>query len=292
MLRTVAQPPPPPLPPGPPTGPQPWDRPAVGPPPARRWRTVAIVTAVVLVGAGVVALGLAGNDGEDGDGTPVPSGGARDRSPAPGLRLDDLEPALLTVDDVPSDYVEGDGDQDDGDEDGGDPEEELRVADVETDPACREALDELEGASRGEEGVLTSDVERPDDGAAVSHELRLASPDEPTVGELAELLGECDTIAYAADDEGTRAELRVGVEQIDGVGDAAIAVEMEVEVQGPLTAGLLSYGVLWSRGDVRSSVFVEGPFDVATLEALPPDRELARSAAEAVDARLREVAGG
>jgi hypothetical protein len=247
---------------------------------------VAIVAAVVLVGTGVVALGLAGNDGEDGDGTPVSPSGARDRSPAPGLTLDDLEPALLTIDDVPSDYAESGG------EDSGDPEEELQVDDVETDPACRQVLHELEGASGGDEGVLTADFERPDDGAAVSHELRLASPDEPTVGELAELLGECDTIAYAADDEGTRAELRVAVEQVDGVGDAAIAVEMEVEVQGPSTAGLLSYGVLWSRGDARSSVFVEGPFDVAALEALPPDRELARSAAEAVDARLREVAGG
>lgn len=135
---------------------------------------MAIAAAVVLAGAGVVALGLAGNG--DG-GTPVGSGGGRTGEPDDGsaadLTLADLEPALLTTDDVPPGYVENGDDGEDGDE--GD--EPLTVDDVQTDPACQDVLEQLEGAGAGEdEGALTAELERPDDNASVTHDLWLGTP--------------------------------------------------------------------------------------------------------------------
>lgn len=99
-------------------------------------------------------------------------------------------------------------------------------------------------------------------------------------------------MSYEADEMGTQAEMRMAVEEVDGLGDDAIAVEVEIEIGGALTVELQSHGLLWSRDGVESNLFVDGAFDEVTLEALPPDRDLARSAAEAVDERIREVTGG
>ena len=263
---------------------------------------MAIAAAVVLVGAGVVALGMAGNGdvdggggGEGGDGgTPVASGGGRTGEPDDGpadLTLADLEPALLTTEDVPPGYVVSDDDDGEGEDD-----EPLTVDDVETDPACQEVLEQLEGsgADEGEsdEAVLTAELERPDDNASVTHDLWLGTPGDRTIGEVADLLRECDSVSYEADEMGTQAEMRMSVEEVDGLGDDAIAVEVDIEIGGALTIELQSHGLLWSRDGVESNLFVDGAFDEVTLEALPPDRDLARSAAEAVDERIREVTGG
>lgn len=250
---------------------------------------MAIVAAVALVGAGVVALGLAGNDGEDGDGAPVSSGGGRDREPDPArdLTVDDIEPALLTLDDLPSDYAEADGDE-------GGEEEPLAVDDTETDPACREALEQLEGdgSEEGDDDLLVAEFERPDDDASVSHDLRITDSGTPTIGELADLLRQCESLSYEEDEMGTQVEMRMSVEEVEGLGDEAVAVEIELEISTAFTLVLRSHGLVWSRDGVQSNLVALGPLDPVTMEGGEPDRELARSAAEAVDARISEITGG
>lgn len=220
------------------------------------------------MGAGVVALGLSSGDG----------GGS---SEAPeGLEVADLEPALLTADDVGEGFAV---DSDDSDDD------ETSFDDAEMAPDCREALDRFESEDTGDENGIQADFERSSDGVTVSQELSLIEPGEPTIQEVADGLGRCERISY--EDEGQQVEMRFGVDEVDGLGDEAIGVEMSFDIELMPGSGITleAYGLIVARDGVTSGVMVTGPIDEVTLEAGSVDRDMARDLAERADEKLREV---
>ena len=225
----------------------------------------------MLVAAGVVALGLSsGDDGRDGGSSVAPD----------DLDIADLEPALLTADDV------GEGFAVDPD-DSGDSETSFEDADVA--PDCREALDRFEAEDTGDENGIQADFERRSDGVTVSQELSLNEPGEPTIQEVADGLGRCERIAY--EDDGQQVELRFGVDEVDDLGDEAIGVEMsfDIELMPGIRVTLEAYGLIVARDGVTSGVMVTGPLNPVTLEFGSVDRDLARNLAERADEKLREV---
>jgi hypothetical protein len=235
---------------------------------------VAVVAGIVLVAAGVVALGLSsGDDGGDGGSSAAPE----------DLDIADLEPALLTADDVGEGFAV---DRDDSDDD------ETSFDDADVAPDCREALDRFEAEDTGDENGIQADFERRSDGVTVSQELSLIEPGEPTIQEIADGLGRCERIAY--EDDGQQVELRFGVDEVDGLGDEAIGVDMsfDIELMPGIRVTLEAYGLIVARDGVTSGVMVTGPLNPVTLEFGSVDRHLARDLAERADEKLREVLDG
>jgi hypothetical protein len=227
----------------------------------------AAIGGAAAVVAGVVAFGLANNDDDEAT-----------RAPA-GLSLDDVEPALLTEDDVGAGFAEstpgGDG--------------ELRTDDMDTSPECRQVLRSFEQSDdEGED--LEADFEDTD-GATLSHTLALIDEDEPTMDEALDALGECRTIGW--DDGETQGEIRLSADDIDGPGDQAFEMEMEIEgsSQG-VTVVLDGYVVYSMREGVVSTVGGFGAIDPDTLEGEPVDRDLVRSLAERADEKVHEALEG
>ena len=226
------------------------------------------MAAIVIVAAGVIALGVANGDG----------GGS---SEAPeGLEVADLEPALLTADDLGEGFAV---DSDDSDDD------ETSFEDADMAPDCREALDRFEAEDTGDENGLQADFERSNDGVTVSQELSLIESGEPTIREIADGLRRCERISY--EEDGQQVEMRFGVDDVDGLGDEAIGVEMsfDLELMQGVGVTLEAYGLIVARDGVTSGVMVTGPLDPITLESGSVDRDLARDLAERADEKLQQV---
>jgi hypothetical protein len=231
------------------------------------------VVAIVLVAAGVVALGLSSGDGDGGGSSAAPE----------DLEIADLEPALLTADDVGEGFAV---DSEDGDDD------ETSFDDADVDPDCREALDRFEASDDDNDADdLQANFER-QDGATVEHGLSLIQPDEPTLDEVADGLSRCERISY--EDDGQQVEMRLGVEDVGGLGDDAVGVEMSLDVELVPGTGVTldAYGIVAVRDGVASTVFVTGPINAVTLETGAADRDLARDLAETADEKVRQVLDG
>jgi hypothetical protein len=213
--------------------------------------------AVVLVAAGVVALGTM--NGDDGGSEDAPG----------GLDIADLEPAVLTAD-----------------EDG---EESFDDADM--DPGCREALDRFEASEDDDSSDdLQADFTR-QDGASLEHGLSLIDPDEPSLDEVADGIDQCDRIAY--EDQGQQVVLHMAAERVDGLGDDAVGVDITFDISGlGFEVTLESYGLLVAQDGVASSVYMTGPFSRTTLETGPVDRDLTRDLAETADENVRQALEG
>jgi hypothetical protein len=224
----------------------------------------AAIGGAVAVVAGVVAFGLANNDDDDGT------------RAAADLSLEDVEPALLTDDDVGAGFTESTG--------GGD--DELGTDGMETSPECREVLESFE-ESGDQDGDLEVDFEDAD-GATLSHTLALIDEDEPTMDQALDVLGECHTIGW--DDGESQGEIRLSAKDIDGPGDQAFEMEMEIEgsSQG-IRVVLDGYSVYTMREGVVSTVGGFGAIDPGTLEGEPVDRELVLILAERADDKVREA---
>jgi hypothetical protein len=203
---------------------------------------------------------------------------------APGdLSLADLEPALLTEEDVGGDYTldpgggEGDDDGDSLDMEGGAGSDE-----------CRELMDTEESGDTNEEvGVEFVD----DSDSMIGNTLGLLLPGEPTLDEVRAALEQCDTMTF--EDEGATGEFRITVEDVEGLGDDAIGVDivLDVEVEG-LSLTIDSYGLLWAHDGVAADLFLFGGLDETTLEPTVVDEARVRDLAQTVDGRITEIVGG
>jgi len=221
------------------------------------------IGAVVAAGAGVAAYGLA-ND--DDDTTTAPA----------DVSLDDLEPALLTEDEVGAGFSEVSAGSDDDD---------LDLDEMETSDECREVIESFEGADDGDEVQVEFDT---DDEATLSHSLALIDEDDPSFGDVRDAIGQCRTITW--DDGETQGEIRLSTEDIDGPADDAFALEVEIEASsGAVSVTLDGYAVYSVRDGVVSTLGAFGAVDSATFEGEPADRDLVRSLTDTVDEKVREV---
>ena len=224
------------------------------------------IGAVVVAGAGVAAYGLANDDD------------ATTTAPA-DVSLDDLEPALLTEDEVGSGYSEAPGSGDDDD---------LDLDEMETSDECREVIESFEGDDDGDGIQVEFET---DDEATVSHSLALIDQDEPSFGDVRDAIGQCRTITW--DDGETQGEMRLSAEDIDGPADDAFALEVEIEASsGAVSVTLDGYAVYSVRDGVVSTLGAFGAVDSATFEGEPADRDLVRSLTDTVDEKVREVLEG
>ncbi len=267
-----ALPPPPPPPPPPGYGaPPPPSTPAPTPREGGRPALWIALGAVAVVAVAVVAI-------------VVLSGGDDDDSSEPAdLTLADLEPALLTEEDVGDDYRldPSGGDGDDGDTSG---MEGLVGSDE-----CRGVMEDLEESGSTDDEVA---VEFTDDSdGTVGNSLGLHPPGEPTLADVRAALEQCDTMTF--EDGGASGEVRITTEDVEGLGNAALGVSLvvDMEVEG-LEFTVDSYGVLWEHDGVAADMFAFGGLDPGTLEPIPVDEEWVFELAQVVDARLDDIVVG
>jgi hypothetical protein len=221
---------------------------------------VIVVMVLVLAGGGVWAL----TRGDDS---------ASDRSST------DLQDALLTLDDVRSEFEL---------DTGGDSDDDYGQPDVS--PACREALAGVGAA----EAADPNDAEVSfvgSDGARVTHTINWIDEDELTVAESLEVLSVCSTFSSYGPDGRTSATWGVGPFE-DDYGDDAFWFNLTVRIMGldgVSTATVYSWGVFWSRDDVVSAVMVDSGVDQQTGAGNPPEADFARELARTADQRLEGV---
>ncbi len=215
-------------------------------------------------GAGVAAYGLANDDDDTTTAAPA------------DVSLDDLEPALLTEDEVGSGYSEAPG---------GDDEDDLGLDEIDTSDECREVIESFEGSDDGDE--VEAEFETDDD-ATLSQSLALIDEDEPSFGEVRDAIDRCQTITW--DDGETQGEMRLSTEDVDGPADDAFALAVEVEgSSGVVSVTVDGYAVYSVRDGVVSTLAAFGAVDPTTFEGEPADRDLVRSLTETVDEKVREV---
>jgi hypothetical protein len=222
---------------------------------------IAAIVLLLVAGTVVAAVALGSGDG----------GGDRE--------LADLEPALLTVDDV------GEGFTPTRDED----EDTLDLDEADMDEECREALQRFAAGDDDEGDNLKATFERERDGVGVEHELALVDSGEPTLDQVADALGRCDRIAY--EDQGRPVEMLMSVGEVDGLGEEALELDLSVTVTVMADAEITveAYALVVIRDDTASTVFVTGALDPTTLVPGPVDRDLARQLAATADERIREL---
>ena len=228
------------------------------------------VVAVVAVGA-VAVVALSGGDDDATTGPPS------------GVTLDDLEPALLTEDDVGRGFRL---DESDDDED----EDPMDLEDLDSSDECREAMEAMEESDQASDEIGVDFVGEAD--ATVQQTIALLGPSSASLSDVRAAMDECGTVAF--DEDGAHGEFRFETHDLDGLGDDAIEVDIVVamEVQGGLSFTIESYGVMWERDGVASSVNGFGGFDEMSLEALPVDEAWVRELATTVDGRVADALAG
>jgi hypothetical protein len=207
-----------------------------------------------------------------------------------GLGLSDLEPALLTQDDV------GDGfapqSDTEGEEDGS-----AQPDTIDTTAECRETLERF-GITFGSEAPVGEEVsaafERESDGVRVTHALGLRAhdDDDPTPSVLADAWGHCDRVTYELD--GYQYELRLEADEVDDLGDDAWSVYTinDVTTRADTHVRIQTYSLGVLRDGVHSSVNVTGSVGADAQESEPADRDLARYLAQVADGNVRRVLEG
>jgi hypothetical protein len=213
----------------------------------------------------------------------VRSGGDDDSSEPADLTLAELEPALLTEEDVGDDYrLDPSG----GDGDGGDAS---GMDGFVGSDECREVMEDLEESGNTDDEVA---VEFTDDSdGTVGNSLGLLLPGEPTLADVRAALEDCDTMTF--EDGGASGEVRITTEDVEGLGNAALGVSLvvDMEVEG-IEFTVDMYGLLWEHDGVAADMFAFGGLDPTTLEPIPVDEEWVLEMARTVDARLDEIVAG
>jgi hypothetical protein len=237
-------------------------------------RVVAVVVAGLVVGTVVVLVVVDDDDG-----------GRRE--------LRDLEPALLTEDDVGADFTRqtGDEDEDEEEEDAGIPD------DAQVSDECREALERLESfesdveeSSDAGDDFLEVVFDRQDDGDlddnddVVTHQLSFMQFDAPSLAEVAEL-SRCDQITYAQN--GVRVEQSMDADELDSLGNQAVWYESNTDVtlEDGTEVSFESFSMVAVREGVVSSVSM-------TTQAEGVDHDLVDELATTADDRVRQVLDG
>jgi hypothetical protein len=131
-----------------------------------------------------------------------------------GLELDDLEPALLTDDEVGAGFTET---TDSGDDD------QLTSDELETSEECQEVIRTFEESDDDDD--LQVEFEDAAE-ATLAHSLALIDEGEPSMAQAREAIGKC-TIAW--DDGQSQGEMRLSATEVDGPGDEAFEVEITIE---------------------------------------------------------------
>lgn len=228
----------------------------------------AAIGAAVAVAAAVFAIGVT-NDDDGGELTLAPA----------DLALDDLQPALLTVEDVGLEYAESSSSDDDDDE--------MSTDDIQMSSECRAIFDRL-AATGSDDDALQAEFERTVDDASLSHELMLIDEQFPSFGEIHDILEQCGTMPF--DDGETSGEIRLHTESVDGPGEDAMAIIMEIDLSaGGFQVSLEGYGISFAHGGVMSTVMATSGLDQQTLEATAVDRDLVRQLAELSDQRVQDA---
>jgi hypothetical protein len=207
------------------------------------------------------------------------SGDDDDASAPADLSLADLEPALLTEEDVGGDYtLDPSGGEGDDSMDG--------VAGSEE---CREVMESLEESGNTNEEVGVEFVD--DSDGTVGNTLGLLLPAEPTLAEVRAALQQCDTMTF--EDDGATGELHITIEDVEGLGNDAIGVDMvmDVEVEG-MSLTVVSYGLLWEHDGVAADLFAFGGLDERTFEPIVVDEAWVHDLAQTVDGRINEIVAG
>jgi hypothetical protein len=211
----------------------------------------------------VAAYGLANDD--DGGATTAP----------PGLELDDLEPALLTEDEVGAGFTEA---TETGDED------QLTADELETSEQCQQVIRTFDETDNDDD--LQVEFEDAAE-ATLSHSLTLIDEGEPSMGQARQGIGECGTIAW--DDGQSQGEMRMSANEIDGPGDGAFELEITIEATAAtFSVEVDGYGIFSMRDGVVSNVTGSGAIDPETFEGGPADRELVRKLSDRADEKVRQ----
>lgn len=202
-------------------------------------------------------------------------------APPADITLDDLEPALLTDDDVGGSFT-----LQSGDDDSDDP---MDTDAIDASDECREALLSFEESDAASDEIGVDFVD--DAEGTLQQSISLAGEGVPTVAETRQAIERCDSMSF--EDEGATGQYRFETSDVDGLGDDAVGltVSVEVETQG-FSIAFDMYGVMWERDGVNSSVFGFGGFDEATLEGLPIDEAWVRDLAATADGRVADVLAG
>lgn len=222
--------------------------------------------------AAVVAVTQSGDD--DGTGAGVATG------PPAGVSVDDLEGALLTLDDLDDRYtVDTDAD------DGSDPMDD---DDVDASPECLTALESLESGDESSEGVSAAFVEA--DEGTLQHDITFAGPGA-SLHDVRAAIEQCDVVTF--DEEGATGEFRFEVAELDDLGEDGFAMNVTAEFQtAGIDTGFEMYGVVWIRDGVMSTVTGFAGFDEEALAGMPADRDQVHELAAVADERLAAVLSG
>jgi hypothetical protein len=254
-------------PPGPPAAPMP-----PAPPPGRRGTTWLVVAIAALA---VVAVGTIGYVVVRDDDTGIRT----------DLTLADLEPALLTADQVPDGFTEEPWAEGDGDDLGAD--------DVEASEACERVLASLALADSAGDEIGVS-YERGTDDASIEHTLGVAGPDDLDVDGLQAAINSCREFAY--DDGESSGTMTMSAEPVGGIGDDALLLVVRVQAEtGGYQVDVEMTGILFERDGVHASLGYSGGFDEAdvlgggSVQSKPVDRAELRALAEAADRNLDGV---
>jgi hypothetical protein len=233
---------------------------------------LSVVAALLVVAAVVVVA-------RDDDG-----GGGDPPTVAPAdLDIAELEGALLTAADVGNGYT-------DSFDDGGD-DDELNLDAIDASPECLEAISRFQGSDVGDEsidaGFESGDL------TEVNHEIGLIREGELGIAEFQAALDACETMAF--DDGETEGEIRVQSELVDGLGEGALAITMQLEgTADGVGVSAEIYGIYWSRGGVGSSVDMVVIYSsvLGGTQDGDPDPDLVRQLADTADRKLDGVLAG
>lgn len=204
-----------------------------------------------------------------------------DEDPAADVSLAELEPALLTADDVGSQYTLDTSDDDDDDP--------LESDTMDASDECREALTAFEAGDVDREEItvaFSNDID-----GSIDHTISLGQSGGPSLAAVRAAIDTCGTIGYSED--GTTGEFSFTTSDLDGIGDHAIglAIDATVETQG-FEFAFEMYGVLWERDGVHGTVTGFGGFDEASFDAVSMDRGVVEDLARTSDQRIAEVLTG
>ena len=97
----------------------------------------------------------------------------------------------------------------------------------------------------------------------------------------------------AFEDDGATGEFRITIEDVEGLGDDAIGVDIvvDMEVEG-LSLTVDSYGLLWEHDGVAADLFAFGGLDERTFAPIAVDEAWVRDLAQTVDGWITEIVAG
>lgn len=230
-----------------------------------RWvRPAALGGAALGLAAAVAALGRPGDD----DAARLPS----------GLDLDDVGLVLLNEDDVGGTFRQtAPAGHDDV----------VPLSGSQGAQECGQVVELFDASINGDQRVLRVMFDDAHD-ARLFHVVGQIDKDEPSMAQARASLNQCGTMTWT--DEEFQWEMRFSANELDGPGDEAFEVEIEIDVsRGTQNATSEGYAIIAMRRGVVSTVNLYGGVDPNTFESEPVDRDLVERLSERADQKIRQV---